>query len=208
METLHAAMRVTGRGGQTTNALRRTGWIPAVVYGSEIGNLPIKVKALELDQLLRKQPTNVPLTLSVDGQEYAVMMYELQRHPVQGNVLHADFKQINLNEKVHTTVPVVLTGHPEYGIASLVRHSVEISCLPKDIPETFTANVEGMQVGDVILVKDLNIAQGIDLELDEMEVIVSILPTKAASDESIEAEGEAEAQAEKADSPVNEAAKV
>lgn len=185
--------------------LRRDGWIPAVIYGSEVSNLPLKIQAKDLDQALRHQSTNLPFVLSVNGKEHNVMVYELQRHPVQGKLLHADFKQINMNEKVHTSVPIQLVGDPEYGIASLVRHSVEVSCLPMEIPESFTVDVEGLQIGDVILVKDLQIGPNIDVGLDELEVIVSVLVPKVKTGEAENAEGAAEAVAETAGSPVEQA---
>lgn len=128
------------------------------------------------------------------------MVYELQRHPLAGNILHADFKAINMNEKIHTTVPILLTGDPELGVATLVRHSVEVSCLPGNIPESFTVNVDGLNIGDVLLVQDLEIPAGVDVGLDSMEVLISILPVKAASEESLDAAEDAAETAEAANS--------
>lgn len=204
VRTIQAYTRESGE-GNVNKQLRRNGWIPAVIYGTEVSNLPLKIKAKDLDQALRHQSTNLPFILSVNGKEHNVMVYELQRHPVQGNLQHADFKQINMNEKVHTSVPIHLIGDPEYGIASLVRHSIEISCLPMEIPESFTVDVEGLQIGDVVLVKDLSIGPNIDVGLDELEVIVSVLVPKVKTGEAENAEGAAEAVAETADSPVEQA---
>lgn len=197
MEAIQAQVRAN-ESGNTVKRLRREGWVPAVLYGKEVGNQKIQVQGRELDAALRHQATNKPFRLMVDGKEHDVMVYEVQRHPVQGNILHADFKQINMNEKIHTTVPVLITGDPELGVATLVRHSVEVSCLPGNIPESFTVDVDGLQIGDVVLVQDLKIPDGVEVGLDSMEVLISILPVKAASDESTEAEQEAEETAEKA----------
>lgn len=190
METIQAQYRENGR-GNTIHQMRNEGWVPAVLYGPEAGNRKVKVRERDLNAALRQQATNKPFRLIVDGEQYDVMVYELQRHPVQGNILHADFKQINMNEKVHTSVPVLISGEPELGVATLVRHSVEISCLPGNIPESFYVDVSGLQVGDVVLAQDLQVPQGVEMELDPLEVLVSILPAKAASDESVEAEQEA-----------------
>jgi large subunit ribosomal protein L25 len=207
MEAIQALIRRKGDTANTNSELRRQGWVPAVVYGKEIGNLLIQVKGRELDQALRHQPTNKPFKLVINGNEHTVMVYELQRHPVMGNILHTDFMQINMNEKIHTSVPVLITGEPELGMAAPVRHSVEVACLPDNIPEAFTINVDGLNIGDVVLVKDLNIPPGIDLGLDEMEVIVSVLPTKEKSDASAKAEQAAQAVAKEEESPVEEAKK-
>jgi len=190
VETIQAQYRENGR-GNTIHQMRNEGWVPAVLYGPEAGNRKVKVRERDLNAALRQQATNKPFRLIVDGEQYDVMVYELQRHPVQGNILHADFKQINMNEKVHTSVPVLISGEPELGVATLVRHSVEISCLPGNIPESFYVDVSGLQVGDVVLAQDLQVPQGVEMELDPLEVLVSILPAKAASDESVEAEQEA-----------------
>ncbi|WP_139492595.1 50S ribosomal protein L25 [Brevibacillus dissolubilis] len=211
MEAIQAKPRqaVNAQSGNSNKALRREGWVLANVYGTQVNNVELVVDGKELDRALRKQATNKPFKLSIDGdQSYDVMVYELQRHPVQANVLHVDFKQINMNEKVHTTVPVVVTGKPDFGTPSLVRHSVEVTCLPGDIPESFQVNVDGLNVGDTILVKDLEVPAGIELGIDDLEVIVSILAVKVKSDESVEAMAEANAVAENADAPVEEAKKV
>ncbi len=207
MEAIHAQIRRKNQ-GPTTKALRREGWVPAVLYGSDVNNMQIQVKGQELDQALRHQSTNKPFVLNINGNEHTVMVYELQRHPVMGNLLHADFKAINMNERIHTSVPVLMTGDPELGVATLVRHSVEVGCLPTNIPESFTVNVDGLNVGDVILVKDLQVPPGVDVELDELEVLISVLPLKAPSEESLDAEQEAVAVKENAEAATEEAKKV
>lgn len=199
MEAIKAQVRER-ESGNYVRELRRKGWVPAVVYGTNVSNLAIQIEGRALDAALRTQATNKPFRLVVDGQEHDVMVYELQRDPLAGNILHADFKAINMNEKIHTTVPVLMTGDPELGVATLVRHSVEISCLPGNIPESFTVNVDGLNIGDVVLVQDLQIPAGVDVGLDSMEVLISILPVKAASEESLEAEQEAAETAEAAGS--------
>ncbi|OUQ85440.1 50S ribosomal protein L25 [Brevibacillus brevis] len=197
MEQLQAQSREK-KTGNAVKVLRKEGWVPGIIYGSEVGNKPIQVKGRELDAALRQQSTNKPFRLSVDGNTHDVMVYELQRHPLQGNILHADFKKINMNEKIHTSVPVLMTGDPELGVATLVRHSVEVTCLPGNIPESFLVDVDGFNIGDVVLVGDLTVPPGVELGLDSTEVLISVLPVKAKSEESIDAEQEAEAVAEKA----------
>ncbi|TQR30009.1 50S ribosomal protein L25 [Brevibacillus brevis] len=197
MEQLQAQSREK-KTGNAVKVLRNEGWVPGIMYGSEVGNKPIQVKGRELDAALRQQSTNKPFRLSVDGNTHDVMVYELQRHPLQGNILHADFKKINMNEKLHTSVPVLMTGDPELGVATLVRHSVEVTCLPGNIPESFLVDVDGFNIGDVVLVGDLTVPPGVELGLDSTEVLISVLPVKAKSEESIDAEQEAEAVAEKA----------
>ncbi|EST51749.1 50S ribosomal protein L25 [Brevibacillus panacihumi W25] len=199
MEAIKAQVRER-ESGNYVRELRRKGWVPAVVYGTDVSNLAIQIEGRALDAVLRTQATNKPFRLVVDGQEHDVMVYELQRHPLAGNILHADFKAINMNEKIHTTVPVLMTGDPELGVATLVRHSVEISCLPGNIPESFTVNVDGLNIGDVVLVQDLQIPAGVDVGLDSMEVLISILPVKAASEESLDAAEDAAETAEAAGS--------
>lgn len=199
MEAIQGQSRAQGM-GNSVKALRRNGWVPGIVYGSDISNQEIQVQGKELDAALRRQATNKPYKLMVDGNSFDVMVNELQRHPVMGNILHADFKKINMNEKVNTSVPVLMTGDPELGVATLVRHNVDISCLPGNIPESFTVDVDGLNIGDVILVSDLVVPPGVELGLDATEVLISVLPVKAKSEESIEAQHDAEQVAEAAGS--------
>lgn len=185
METIEAQKRQTGRGSKA-NVLRHSGWVPAVVYGKKVDNLPVKLSSRELQQALRQGLGNKPFVLRVDGQEYTVLVYERQYHPVTGELLHVDFKQIDMTERIHTTVPLVLVGKPAFGLASLSRHSVDIVCLPADIPESIPVHVEGLQVGDVILLQDLDIPPNVEVEGDELEVIASVLAPQADSDETAE----------------------
>ncbi|MGG1657895.1 50S ribosomal protein L25 [Brevibacillus sp. NRS-1366] len=208
MEAIQASIRRKGEIATTNKELRRQGWVPAIVYGSEVTNMPIQVKVMELDQALRHQTINMPFKLVINGNEHTVMIYDLQRHPVTTNILHADFKQINMNEKVHTSVPVLMTGDPELGVATLIRHNVEVKCLPGNIPESFTVDVDGFNIGDVVLVKDLEIPAGIEVGVDEMEVLISVLPVKAKSEESIEAQHDAAEVAEKAAEATEQAKRV
>lgn len=187
MVAIQAEQRTQGK-GNNVNQLRRKGWVPAVLYGEEAGNVSIQVKESELENVIRTNSINKPFSLHVNGQSYRVMVYELQRHPIQGKVLHADFKQINRNEKIHTSVPIVVTGSPEYGLVTLLHHAVEVSCLPDNIPEAFNVNVDGMQVGDTITLADLNIPENIEIGMDELEAIVKILAPQAAPVEDDEAE--------------------
>ncbi|MFP3392252.1 50S ribosomal protein L25 [Brevibacillus sp. SIMBA_040] len=207
MEAIQAQSRTLDT-GNTVKTLRRNGWVPAIVYGSDMGNQTIQVLGKDLDAALRHQATNKPFRLSVDGNAHDVMVYELQRHPLMGNILHADFKKINMNEKIHTTVPVLMTGDPELGVATLIRHSVEVSCLPGNIPESFTVDVDGFNIGDVVLVSDLQIPPGVELGLDSTEVLISVLPVKAKSEESIEAQHAAAEVAEQAEATTEQAKKV
>ncbi|MED1645535.1 50S ribosomal protein L25 [Brevibacillus agri] len=197
MEAIQAQVR-NQTTGNSVRMLRREGWVPGVVYGSDVTSQSIQINGRELDAALRQQTTNKPFRLVVDGTTHDVMVNELQRHPVMGNILHADFKKISMNEKIHTSVPVLMTGDPELGVATLVRHNVDVHCLPGNIPESFLVNVDGFNIGDVVLAADLEVPAGVELLVEPTEVLISVLPVKAKSEESIEAEQEAEAVAEKA----------
>ncbi|GAA4722331.1 50S ribosomal protein L25 [Brevibacillus fulvus] len=199
METIQAEKRSVGQ-RSSNKALRHSGWVPAVVYGSDVSHLAIQISKPVLEQALRSQAMSKPFKLAVDGSEWNVMVYEIQREPVGREIIHVDFKQINMNERIHTSVPIVLTGTPQDGVAALVRHNLEITCLPANVPESFTIDVGELSVGDVVVVRDLDIPAGVEVELDDLEVLVSVLAPKVSSDEAVEAEREAEAVAEEAGS--------
>jgi len=128
-----------------------------------------------------------------DGNRRQVLLKDLQIHPVRGDVIHADFHQVNLKEAITTPVPVVLTGEEtrgnDGGVVTFLRREVQVTCLPTDIPDSLTADVSSLKIGDSLQAKDLPLPEGVSLADDPEEVIVTVLAPRRA--EPAEAETEA-----------------
>jgi large subunit ribosomal protein L25 len=186
----------------TLTELRHKGKIPAVVYGSDAGNQPIAVDETQFMQVFRQQGSNQVIKLNVEGTSYNVMLKDIQSDPIKNRVLHLDFNQINMNEKIDTMVPIVLEGEAEGvkdgGVLQQMLREINIRCLPNEIPDNITVNVQALKVGDSVTVSDLRIPNGIEVNHQGEEVVLSIvLPKTEPVDEERTAEqAEAEAKAE------------
>jgi len=171
-------------GKEHVKKLRRKGVIPAVVYGAEISPLPLEVEAKSFHALLRSGlGENVIITLNIDDPKNGdkkVLIREIQRDPVWGNILHIDFQQISLTKKLTINVPVHLVGTPlgvqqDGGILQHVLRELEVECLPTDIPEKIEVDVSNLKIGDSIHVGDIKL-EGAELLSDPQGSIVSVVP--------------------------------
>ncbi|MGI6566064.1 MAG: 50S ribosomal protein L25/general stress protein Ctc [Firmicutes bacterium] len=186
--------RETGKG--VNNRLRRSGYIPAVVYGSGKENVNVQVEERLVGRLMRQGGLNRLLTLQIDGQDKAVLVQEVQVHPVRGSLQHIDFLEVRLDEKVTVTVPIQIVGDApgvqEGGVLTQSLWELEVSCLPTDIPDALEIDISGLAIGDTLLVKDIQAQEGVEITADPEETVLSIAVPQAVVDEADEAvEGEA-----------------
>lgn len=173
----------------TVTELRRTGKIPAVVYGSDIESYPIAVEEGQFAHVVRTQGMNQVVSLSVDGDSYNVMIKEVQREPLRNKVLHLDFGTVNMNEEIETAVPVTLEGEApgvkEGGVLQQVLHQLTVRCLPGVIPESITVDISGLKVGDSITAGAVQLPSGVELKHEDDEVVVNIsTPRSETADET------------------------
>ncbi|MCK4428624.1 MAG: 50S ribosomal protein L25, partial [candidate division Zixibacteria bacterium] len=160
------------------------GMIPAVVYGAETSPLPLEVEAKSFHALLRSGlGENVIVTLNIDDQENGdkkVLIREVQRDPVWGNILHVDFQQISLTKKLTINVPIHLVGtsigvQQDGGILQHVLRELEVECFPTDIPEKIEVDVTNLKIGDSIHVGDIKLEK-VEILSDPQGSIVSVVP--------------------------------
>lgn len=175
------------RGKGYRNKIHDEGLIPAVVYGKAVGNIPVEVDARELEKILqsgRNTLVNLKVTGNGGGSPYKVIVKEVQTDPLRHRILHADFQQISMHDRIDTTVPVHLVGESEGvaagGILQQLVREVEISCLPTEIPESLTVNIAGMKTGDSLTVADLLMPAGVQLRTDPGTVVASVLAPRIA----------------------------
>ena len=193
-------------GKNAVKKVRREGFVPAVLYGRAREPIPLSVGRKELlGALASGRNVLIDLTVARDGQSLAntVMITEVQRDHLRREILHVDLHQISLTERLEVDVPVALVGTPE-GVASgggiLEQHlrEVSIECLPTQIPDRLTISVASLKVGESVHVRDLVVAEGIEILTPPEEVIAAVV---APVEEEVEApaaaaEGEAAAQPE------------
>jgi large subunit ribosomal protein L25 len=159
------------------------GQIPAVIYGSGKQSLPLTVDPAVLSEILHSDSGhNTIFSLNVDGKKSTdVMVKDYQLDPVKGNLIHADFIHIAMDQVLQLSVDVETVGEAagvktEGGIMDVVSRSIEVECLPADIPESITVDVSSLGINDYFRVKDLPQDPRVKILTEPEVVIVTIIP--------------------------------
>jgi len=197
--SLAAGKRDSSLGRGALNRMREEGNLPAVVYGPKIGTKPIVVAKKDLANVLSSHGTNAIITLQVDGKNIQAMIKEIQTHPVTGRYWHVDFNEIAMDRKIKTEIQVHFEGEPEGvkegGILQYGDTTVEIECLPKDLPERFTLDISGLRIGDKLTVADLNETNNLRILAEPEQVLISVIPPVMDTEDK-EEQGDAGGKAE------------
>ncbi|UCB51718.1 MAG: 50S ribosomal protein L25 [Candidatus Zixiibacteriota bacterium] len=170
-------------GKEYARKLRRNGFVPAVLYGPETETLHLEVETKSFLVLVRGGlGENVIVTLLLDDQKDGkrkVLVREVQRDPVRGDILHVDFHQISLTKKLTIEVPVHLVGTPlgadDGGILQHALRDLQIECLPSAIPEKIEVDVSHLKIGDSVHVGDVSV-ENAEILSDSKSSIVSVVP--------------------------------
>lgn len=185
---------------------RKAGKIPAVIYSRGAENAPLFVNAKEWEAL-SKHDFNL-LTLLNGKKKTAAVVKEIQSNQLKSQVVHIDFQEVKMNEKITASIPVRHThgeaaGVSKGGTLEQVVHEIEVKCLPGDLPEHLEVDVTALQVGDSLHVGDIVLPEKVELMTDAELVVFHI--AKPISEESGSAEGE-EGEAAEAVEEAEEAA--
>jgi large subunit ribosomal protein L25 len=188
----------TDQGKGASRRLRRTGRLPGILYGAHQEPTMISLLHNELVHQLEEEAfySNL-LTLKLGNGQETVVLKDLQRHPSKPFILHADFQRVQADEKIRLHVPLHFINEakcPGVKSGGKVSHQltdVEITCLPKDLPEFIEVDMIEMEVGDVIHLSELKLPAGVEYPSSEGEdYIVVNIHTGHAGDEDEEAEDE------------------
>ena len=195
--------------GKKVKHLRHDGKIPANVYGSSVKSKAVTVSESELKNILKAAGENSIINLNIDGEDKSrpTLIYKIQTSPLDRHLLHVDFRQVNLKEKIKTEVALELIGESkaeaEGNVVLLLKNEVEIEALPTDIPENLTLDISKLEaLGDTLTVQDIKIdTDKVKILLEPEEILVKVEEPKEeeVQPETTElpeqpAEGEAPAQ--------------
>ncbi len=196
-------------GKSAVKKLRAAGYLPGVVYGAGEETKHIKFDANEFEHLWHRiHGEQVVINLKFpDGTTKMGVIQEIARHPVTGKMLHVDFHIFHKGETVEVTVPVITVGTPKGvkmgGILEHIIRELDIKTTPDNIPPHIEIDVTDLGIGDSIHVKDIQL-EGIEIDEDPEEVIVTVLaPRKAVEveeEEAVEEEAAEEAGEEEQES--------
>lgn len=204
-----------GTGRSDTRRLRRTGRVPAIVYGG--GKDPSSV-TLDQNKLFHQMEheafyTSI-LSLKLGSQAQSVVVKDVQRHPAKSTVMHLDFQRVVEDEEITITVPIHFLGEEaaigvkeQGGVIEHALTDVEISCLPANLPEYLEVDVSALQLDEILHLSDIKYPEGVtstQLAHEHDSPVVAIHPPRRVEEEETEAEAET---AEAADADDGDAAK-
>lgn len=164
--------------GKQVGAMRRTGKLPAVIYGRHVEPIAIMLEAHRAELVLAKLSSSSLVTIDLGGTEYPALVREKQRNYIKGVLTHIDFLAVDLKEKIRASARVHL-----FGVSAAVKdfngvlvhglELIEVECLPTDLPERIDVDIAALQqIGDGIHVSDIVLPDTIRILTDSDEMIV------------------------------------
>lgn len=189
------------KGTGASRRLRHAGKTPGVLYGGDKEATSLEIDSKELFMQFRHEAFHASiLTLNLAGKKEAVILRDFQMHPVRNNIVHIDFQRINENEKISVKVPFHFINEEtapgvklEGGLISHIMTEIDISCLPKDLPQYIEVDMSALSIGDSIHLSEIKVPEGVELTTlsDENDpAITSISKPKVVVEEAVTAQSE------------------
>jgi large subunit ribosomal protein L25 len=194
-----------GAGTSNSRRLRRSGMVPAVIYGAGRENLSLIIDHNHLLQKLASENflTSI-LSIKIQGKEESVLIKDIQIHPSKRQVMHLDMQRVVADQILHVNVPIhFLNGDSAPGVklaggtVSALMNEVEVSCLPKDLPERLEVDVAAMELDELLYLSDIPLAEGVEIPLltqeepnNEPIVAIRLLRIQEEEPEEVVVEGE------------------
>jgi large subunit ribosomal protein L25 len=196
----------TAAGTGAVNRLRKSGVTPAVVYGRKVAPLNVQVDTKIFTKILQGSASdNILVSLKLDSGEQLALVQEVQHDHLKGGISHIDFHAIAMDEEIHAEVPVEMSGESPGvklgGLVEAIHHTLEVRCLPKDLPEQITVDVSSLELGKSIHVGEIQFPAGVRPKLAGDVVVI------VCEEPKVEAEPEPAAAAKAAAPAAKSAAK-
>jgi large subunit ribosomal protein L25 len=183
------------KGSGASRRLRRAGKVPGIVYGAGKDAVRIEMDHQALFQQFRHEAFHSSiLTLNLDGKKEQVLLRDYQLHPVRTQILHIDFQRVSADEKIHVKVPLHFVNAENapgvklaHGVVTHIMTEVDVSCLPKDLPEFIEVDLSHLQAGHSIHLSEIKLPKGVEfvqLAHGEDAAVVSIPMPRGGSAEA------------------------
>jgi len=193
------------KGTGASRRLRHIGTTPGILYGGEKDAISLEIDSKELFMQFRHEAFHASiLTLNLEGKKESVILRDFQMHPVRNNIQHIDFQRINENEKISVKVPFHFVNEDtapgvkiEGGLVSHIMTEIDISCLPKDLPQYIEVDLGELAMGESIHLSEVTVPEGVELTslTDENDpAITSISKPKVVVEEEIVTEASEEGE--------------
>lgn len=168
--TIEVQLRETGGKG-ASRRLRHAGKVPAIVYGGELGPKSIEIHHNTVWLMSQNEWFySAILDLSLDGDVQPVLLRDMQRHPFKQQILHLDFQRVDLNQAIRVRVPIHFlnedsspAGKASGVVVSHAMNEIEVSCLPRNLPEFIEVDLGELKTGDIIHLSDIKLPDGVEI---------------------------------------------
>ncbi len=187
--------------GKKVNKARKSGLIPAVVYGHGIKSESIYVPAKEFEKAYKAAGESTIVGLELAGKKRNTLIHDVSRDPLSDQILHIDFYQVRMDEKLKAKVPLVFVGESlavkaEGGVLVKNIQEVEVEALPQDLPRQIEVDISALaNFDDHIYLKDLSLPGSAHITAEANEIVASVIPPRseeelAALEQKVEAKVE------------------
>ncbi|MEI7865494.1 MAG: 50S ribosomal protein L25 [Chthoniobacterales bacterium] len=189
------ATRRTALGRNAVKKIKTAQSVPAILYGTGVEPQPLQLERRAIDSLLSHAVgENILVNLDIEGGTRLALINEVQHHPVNQSVLHVDFKVVSVNEKLVAEIVIEPTGEAagvklSGGLLEQSLRSIEVECLPKDLPEIIRVDVSALGLAESLHVRDLPKLPGIQYLADEDVTVFLISEPKTTDEAAPAAEG-------------------
>jgi large subunit ribosomal protein L25 len=183
--------------GRQVAALRRSGLLPAVIYGHNVNPISISLEGREAGRVLGRLSSSSLITIDLEGKEYPALVREKQQNYIKRNLIHVDFMVVSLTEKIRAKVGIILTGNSpavkDFN-AMLINglSELDVEAFPQDLPESITVDIGTLvKIGDGIHVRDIVLSDKVQVmdTPDEM-IVLATAPAKEEVEEVVAPEAE------------------
>lgn len=182
-------------GSNKVNKLRANSTLPGVIYKRASEAIVVQISEKEFTRAYKLAGSTNVIYLELNGEVHPVIIKDIQRHPVKNQILHVDFQELNMDEKIKMFIPINLINRDaiklQPSILAQMLDQVEIECLPNNIPNSANIDVADMTFTDSVYVKDLDVAQNGDVTvLTDLDTLVCTLSEPSVSAEGTDGEAE------------------
>jgi large subunit ribosomal protein L25 len=173
----------TAVGSGPVGRLRKEGVIPGVIYGRGRDNVNVQLDRKSFTKVLNSSASdNILVNLHIGEQTQLALVQEVQHDYIKSTVTHVDFHAVNPDEEIHAGVSVTLVGEPAGakfgGLLELHVHTLEVQCLPKNLPEKILVDVSHLNVGEGIHVSELKLPEGVRTKLNGSVIVAAVSKPK------------------------------
>jgi large subunit ribosomal protein L25 len=178
--------------GRQVKALRRSGMLPAVIYGHNVKPISISLEGREAGRVLGRLSSSSLITIELDGKEYPSLVREKQLNYIKRSLIHVDFMVVSLSEKIRAKVSVVLTGDSpavkDFN-AMLINglNELEVEAFPQDLPQSIVVDISILvKIGDGIHVRDIVLSDKVQvLDTPDEMIVLATAPAKEEVEEVV-----------------------